>query len=181
MISILSVPGATDRSHIYIQATIPIPHPDEVLLAEAQGAILATRIAAFLKMENVTYMTDNATIMQTISKYKNNRTIGSRKLRPMLAHFSNCHHRDDYCIIKINRSTNRSAHLLAKQARHADHQSPCPFSCQARNHSSQCSNLIQLYNFPWGPFLPKSVICIWSALNIIYTFKKKLKKTEDPE
>jgi len=63
---------------------VAIPHPGEALLGEANGAILAARIAHFLGMQQVNLFTDNATVMQSIRANKDQHKVHSWKLRPMI-------------------------------------------------------------------------------------------------
>ena len=143
--------------HVQIQASIP--NPMDVLQAESLAAVLAARISAFLRMQQITFMTDSEKIVKCFDAYRNTHNISDWKLRPLIAEFQAGHDLQHISVLKISRSSNRLADSIAKQARQVSPLGPCLFSCQATHSSNQCYILQSLCSFNWGYFSPLSVIC----------------------
>jgi hypothetical protein len=107
-------------------------------MAEAMAINLASMVAKFLNMNQVTYNLDNQVLVTTLQKRDIISTPGHWNLRRILADFFKSNYGIPFEVRKIKRETNKIAHFLATNAwKQADRITPS-ISCKHIFHSVQC-------------------------------------------
>ena len=84
--------------------------------AEAFGIMLATKMAEMLQLQQITLLTDNATLASTLAANRLILAPGHWTIRPQLAYITTSSSFDATRIYHINRSYNFRAHHQARLA-----------------------------------------------------------------
>jgi len=147
----------TGPSKFFIKAQVS--HVNCVLMAEAAGMALAAMIASGLNIRNLSFLTDN----QQLAAYFSFSDLSSppRWDRPFTQRFLNAMASSSYRVLKVHRSFNATAHLLAHQAFRAS-ESQCNLpnvTCSNVANMNSCPLREVLHLVNGDPFSPIAPYC----------------------
>ena len=110
----IQFPGDRQCKHLCISAISP--PATSAIQAEAFGIMLATKMAEMLQLQQITLLTDNATLASTLAANRLILAPGHWTIRPQLAYITTSSSFDATRIYHINRSYNFRAHHQARLA-----------------------------------------------------------------
>ncbi|XP_062186293.1 uncharacterized protein LOC133889797 [Phragmites australis] len=145
-------------SGIFITAQIFQAHGP--LMAEAQAVSLAAKVVKSLGLNQVTYISDNQTLVTALHKGDIITTPGHWNLRPILAEFFNNNREILFEARKIRRELNKMAHSLTRKAWNQPDRTSCSFMCNNLFHDQQCPVLEALQSSSWGDFHLCRITCV---------------------
>jgi hypothetical protein len=139
-------------TEILIQAIHP--QAEDPLHAEALAIQLASMIAKQLQFNQVHYFTDSLILANNIKAQDPVLQAADWRICHPLADFMDNNSNIQYTCLKISRTINKTAHVLAKEAYKSASSLPCVYNCLGVNHQhSQCSLHLTLYlgmlSFPY--------------------------------
>jgi len=141
----------TSQIKLFIKAQIS--QVNCVLMAEAAGIALAASITSMLHIRNISFLTDN----QLLASFFNGPDLCSPPrwdIKPFTQRFLNAVANSSYRVLKIHRSSNNTAHLLASQSYRAP-ELQCNlanFTCSNVTHEGSCPLREALRHVSWEPF-----------------------------
>jgi hypothetical protein len=129
-----------------------------VFTAEAAALALAAILVLRLNISEATFLSDNQQLVTYLNSTSAVQLPGS-DAKIYTRHFKNASEGRHFRIYKISRNLNRTAHVLASQARHNSHVSlgalaltNTAVTCNNPSHISSCALRDALDHVIWGIF-----------------------------
>lgn len=120
-------------------------------MSEAAAMTLATKMASLLHLQMPNYLTYNQQLLVTFFNSVDHSTPPDWRIKTLTQQFINYNSGSNYSIYKFSRNTNRTAHILAKQAKIATSSTSShpSISCTNQAHVSICPLQQALSSVQW--------------------------------
>ena len=140
-----------------------------VLQAEAQGLLLAVRVAKLMGWTSVCFLSDNKTFVDAASSEDLLSKTIHRSIRPTLADIHSHRRTNGDLVLKVPRAENKTAHALAKLAFRDRSDARSSFRCKSNlPFPSLCSTRNKLCNFRDNFVRLLAVYCLGCSFSLLF-------------